>query len=181
MSGARVLVELDGPAKMLQQGVATMAAASSPEEDAGQGVLAASALVLAGVSGADAETSMAYGAFLALLSKNILLSQGVLAPGLVTSYTIIYVMKNVIWRLVLEIQIEIKRRKFGLPRKLGKIKLSKLNPFKKRKKSNKLNIYVPRLKKRRLKIFSRKISLLLPYQKRIEIKASPMVEHIPIH
>ena len=107
LSRARVLVELDGPAKLLQQGFATMAAASSPEEAAGQGALAASALILAGVSGADAETSMAYGAFLALLCKNILLSQGVLAPSLVTSYTIIYIMKNVIWRLVLEIQISL--------------------------------------------------------------------------
>lgn len=97
----------------------------------------------------------------------LVLAQNVLLPG---SHVIfskgllkIYVIKNILIRVVTEIGVEIKRRKLGLTR--AKFKF---NIFRKEEKKDFVFKYL-RFKKRKIKILSRDISLPVSYQKELII------------
>ena len=105
--------------------------------------------------------SLTFGGFLIVLAQNVLLpgSHVIFSKGLVK----IYVIKNILIRVVTEIGVEIKRRNLGLPR--AKFKF---NIFRKEEKKNFVFKYL-RFKKRKIKILSRDISLPVPYQKELII------------
>jgi len=88
-----------------------------------------------------------------VLAQNVLLpgSQVIFSKGLLK----IYIIKNILIRVITEIQIERKRRKLRLPRARFK-----LNLFKKQKKKDFAFKYL-RFKKRKIKILSRDISLFI--------------------
>ena len=86
-------------------------------------------------------------------------SQVIFSKGLIK----LYVIKNILIRVVTEIGVEIKRRKLGLPR--AKFKF---NIFRKEEKKDFVFKYL-RFKKRKIKILSRDISLPVPYQKELII------------
>lgn len=85
----------------------------------------------------------------------------------------IYVIKNILIRVITEIRIEKKRRKLKLPRKL------KFNIFKNEEKKDFIFKYL-RFKKRKIRILSREIPLPVLYQKELIIQHPIMVKPITI-
>ena len=104
-AGSR-LVDLAAPVKLFIQGLKSLTSASSPEEAASRGSIAPDALILSSVSSQDANASLAFGGFLLVLAQNILApgSQVIFSKGLVK----IYVIKNILIRIITEIRIEKK-------------------------------------------------------------------------
>ena len=154
-------VDPAAPARLFVQGVESLNNASTPEEAASRGAIAAAALILSSLSSEDPNASLTFGGFLIVLAQNVLLpgSHVIFSKGLVK----IYVIKNILIRVVTEIGVEIKRRKLGLPR--AKFKF---NIVRKEEKKNFVFKYL-RFKKRKIKILSRDISLPVPYQKELII------------
>lgn len=146
-----------GPAKLFVQGFESLTTASTPEEAASKGTIAAAAIILSSLSAQDPNASLAFGGFLLILAQNILLpgSQLVIfSKGLLS----IYVINSTLIRVITEIRIERRRRKLKLPRVRFKF-----NIF--RKEENKDFVFkYPRFKKRKLKILSREISIPIDYQ-----------------
>jgi hypothetical protein len=161
-------VDPTAPAKLFSQGFESLLVASTPEEAASRGTIAAATLILSAASSGDPNVSMAFGGFLLLLVQNILLpgSQVIFSNGLLK----IYIIKNILIRVIIEIRSEIKRKKLGLPRSRFK-----LNLFKKKEERDFVFKYL-RFKKRKTKIFSRNITLFIPYQKELIIKQPAMVK-----
>ena len=154
-------VDPTAPAKLFMQGVESLNNASTPEEAASRGTIAAAAMILSSLSSEDPNTSLTFGGFLLVLAQNVLLpgSHIIFSKGLLK----IYVIKNILIRVVTEIGVEIKRRKLGLTR--AKFKF---NIFRKEEKKDFVFKYL-RFKKRKIKILSRDISLPIPYQKELII------------
>ena len=154
-------VDPTAPAKLFMQGVESLNNASTPEEAASRGTIAAAAMILSSLSSEDPNTSLTFGGFLLVLAQNVLLpgSHVIFSKGLLK----IYVIKNILIRVVTEIGVEIKRRKLGLTR--AKFKF---NIFRKEEKKDFVFKYL-RFKKRKIKILSRDISLPIPYQKELII------------
>lgn len=160
-------VDVASPAKLFVQGFESLATASSPEEAATKGTIAAAVLVLSAKSSQDPNASLAFGGFLIILAQNVLMpgSQIIFSNGLFP----IYVIYNILIRVVTEIKVEKKRRELKLP--------FKFNIFKKEKRENFVFKY-PRFKKRKFKFLSRDISLPVVYQKELIIKAPVMVRSV---
>ena len=154
-------VDPTAPAKLFMQGVESLNNASTPEKAASRGTIAAAAMILSSLSSEDPNTSLTFGGFLLVLAQNVLLpgSHVIFSKGLLK----IYVIKNILIRVVTEIGVEIKRRKLGLTR--AKFKF---NIFRKEEKKDFVFKYL-RFKKRKIKILSRDISLPIPYQKELII------------
>ena len=154
-------VDPTAPAKLFMQGVESLNNASTPEKAASRGTIAAAAMILSSLSSEDPNTSLTFGGFLLVLAQNVLLpgSHIIFSKGLLK----IYVIKNILIRVVTEIGVEIKRRKLGLTR--AKFKF---NIFRKEEKKDFVFKYL-RFKKRKIKILSRDISLPIPYQKELII------------
>lgn len=166
-------VDPTGPGQLFVQGVESLTTASSPEEAASKGTIAAAALILSSLSSKDPNASLTFGGFLIVFVQNVLLpgSQVVIfSKGLLT----IYIINKILIRVITEIRIERKRIKLKLPRARFKF-----NIF--RKEENKDFVFkYPRFKKRKLKILSREISLPVVYQKELIIKHPVIVEKISI-
>ena len=128
---------------------------------------------MSSLSSENPNASLTYGGCLLVLIENVLMpgsqiiffSQGLLK---------FYCLKNILIRVIVEIQLERKRRR----RKLLRPKF-KFNIFKKQEKKDFVFKYL-RFKKRKIKILSRDISLLVPYQKELIIKQAVMVKPITI-
>lgn len=165
-------VDPTAPAKLFVQGVESLTNASSPEEAASRGTIAAAVLILSSLSSEDPNASLTFGGFLLVLAQNVLLpgSQVIFSKGLLK----FYVIKNILIRVITEIRIERKRRKLRLPRARFKFKI-----FRKQEKKDFVFKYL-RFKKRKIKILSRDISLPVPYQKELIIKQTVMVKPITI-
>jgi len=108
-------VDPTAPGKLFLQGVESLTTASSPEEAASKGTIAASVLILSSLSSEDPNASLAFGGFL------IVLIQQVLLPGsqvflFSTGPFKIYVICRILMRVVTEIRVERLRRKLKLPR-----------------------------------------------------------------
>jgi hypothetical protein len=165
-------VDPTAPAKLFVQGVESLTSASSPEEAANRGTIAATVLILSSLSSEDPNASLTFGGFLLVLAQNVLLpgSQVIFSNGLLK----FYVLKNILIRVITEIRIERKIRKLKLPRARFKFKIF-------RKQENKDFIFkYCRFKKRKIKILSHDISLPVPYQKELIIKHTVMVKPITI-
>jgi len=160
------------PAKLFIQGIESLVNASSPEEAASRGTIAAAVLILSSLSSTDPNTSLTFGGFLLVLAQNVLLpgSQVIFSRGLVKTY----VITNLFIRILTEVRIEKKIKRLNLKR--AKFKF---NIFRKQEQKNFVVKYF-RFKKRKITILSCKISLPVIYQKEIIIKSSPMVETIKI-
>ena len=165
-------VDPTAPAKLFVQGFESLTNASSPEEAASRGTIAAAVLILSSLSSEDPNASLTFGGFLLVLAQNVLLpgSQVIFSKGLLK----IYVIKNILIRVITEIRIERKRRKLKLPRARFKF-----NIFRKQEKKDFVFKYL-RFKKRKIKILSRDISSPVPYQKELIIKQPVMVKLITI-
>ena len=165
-------VDPTAPAKLFVQGVESLTNASSPEEAASRGTIAAAVLILSSLSSEDPNASLTFGGFLLVLAQNVLLpgSQVIFSKGLLKFYGI----KNILIRVITEIRIERKRRKLRLTRARFKFKI-----FRKQEKKDFVFKYL-RFKKRKIKILSRDISLPVPYQKELIIKQTVMVKPITI-
>ena len=165
-------VDPTAPAKLFVQGVESLTNASSPEEAASRGTIAAAVLILSSLSSEDPNASLTFGGFLLVLAQNVLLpgSQVIFSKGLLK----FYVIKNILFRVITEIRIERKRRKLRLPRARFKFKI-----FRKQEKKDFVFKYL-RFKKRKIKILSRNIPLPVPYQKELVIKQPVMVKPITI-
>ena len=104
------------PAKLFIEieGVESLITAPSPEEAASRGTIAAAVLILSSLSSEDPNSSLTFRGFLLILAQNVLLpgSQVIFSKDLVT----IYVIKNILIRIITEIRIEIKIRNLKLPR-----------------------------------------------------------------
>lgn len=158
------------PSKLFVQGLDSLANASSPEEAASKGTIAAAILIISSISSKDPNVSLTFGGFLILLVQNVLLpgSQIILPTGLLQIY---FISKGLI-RVIAEIRVERLRRKLKLPR--AKFKW---NIFK--KKENKDFVFkCLRFKKRKFRILSREIRLPVLYQKEFIIKRPAMVKPI---
>ena len=118
--GSKV-VDPTAPAKLFLQGVESLTSASSAEEAATRGTVAAAVLILSSLSSEDPNTSLSFGGFLLILAQNVLFpgSQIIFSKGLLK----FYVIKNILIRVITEIQIERKRRKLKLPRARFKFKI----------------------------------------------------------
>lgn len=161
------------PGKLFLQGVESLTTASTPEEATSRGTVAAAVLILSSLSSKDPNASLTFGGFL------IVLIQQVLLPGsqiflFSTGPFKIYFISRILMRVVTEIRIERLRRKLKLPRAKFNFKL-----FKKEEPRDFVFKY-PRLKKRKVKILAREISLPVVYQKELIIKAPVMVKPITI-
>jgi hypothetical protein len=66
-------VDPTAPAKLFVQGVESLTNASSPEEAASRGTIAAAVLILSSLSSEDPNVSLAFGGFLLVLVQNVLL------------------------------------------------------------------------------------------------------------
>ena len=165
-------VDPTAPAKLFVQGFESLTNASSPEEAASRGTIAAAVLILSSLSSEDPNASLTFGGFLLVLAQNVLLpgSQTIFSKGLFK----IYVIKNILIRVITEIRIERKRRKLKLPRARFKF-----NIFRNQEKKDFVFKYL-RFKKRKIKILSRDISSPVPYQKELIIKQPVMVKLITI-
>jgi len=97
-------VDPTAPAKLFVQGVESLTNASSPEEAASRGTIAAAVLILSSLSSEDPNASLTFGGFLLVLAQNVLLpgSQVILSKGLLK----FYVIKNILIRVITEIQVE---------------------------------------------------------------------------
>lgn len=155
------------------KGVAEIMSSGSPEEAAIKMLVSGSAVTLSIAASADTQTSLAFGSFIAILVTNIL------APGahsvlyLTTYFWRIYWIKTILFRIILEIQVEYKRRKLKLPRKFPNI-------FKRRKPSGPLTVEYLRLKKQKINGSRFWIPKLYTKQLIIRNKQLPMIQHIPI-
>lgn len=160
------------PKQLFLEGLESLATASSPAEAASKGTVAAAVLILSSAASADPNASLTFGGFLLVLAQNVLLpgSQVIFSKGLLK----IYVINNILIRIITEIRVEKKRRQLKLPRPR-----LKFNIFRKEKKRDFVLKY-PRFKKRKLKILSREISLPVVYQKELIIKHPVMVKPITI-
>lgn len=169
---ARSNVDLAAPSKYFLHSLEALATASTPQEAANRGVVAAAVLILSGVSSADPNASLTFGGFLLVLTQNILSpgSQVILSKGLLG----IFVIKNILIRGITEIRIERKWRELGLPR----VKF-KFNVFKKEEKKDYTFKYF-RFKNRKIRILSRNIWLPALYRKELIIKQPAMVKYIPV-
>lgn len=154
------------------QGVESLITTPSPQGAASRGTIAATVLILSSLSSEDPNTSLTFGGFLLIPAQNVLLPeyQVIFSKGLVT----IYVIKNILIRIITEIRIEIKRRKLKLPRPRFKF-----NIFRKQEKKDFIFKYL-RFKRRKIKILSHDISLPVLYQKELFIKHPRMVKPITI-
>ena len=160
------------PAKLFVQGFESLATASSPEEAASRGTVAAATLILSAVSSGNPNVSLTFGGFLLVLAQNLLSpgSQVIFSKGLLR----ILVIKNILIRVITEIRVERKRRELGLPR-------AKLNFNIFRKENEKDFTFKSfRFKKRKIKILSRDISLPVLCRKDLIIKKPVMVKPIRI-
>ena len=92
-------------------------------------------------------------------------SQAVFSKGSL----IIYIINNILIRVITEILVECRRRELKLP--------FKFNIFRKEEKRDFVFKY-PRFKKRKFKILSRELSLPIIYHKKLVIKHEKMVEPI---
>ncbi len=121
--GGSKFVDPTASAKLFQQGVQSLATASTPEEAAYRGTITAAALILSGLSSEDPNASLTFDGFLLVLAQNVLLpgSHIIFSKGLIK----IYVIKNILIRVVTEIGVERKRRKLGLPRAKFKFNIFK--------------------------------------------------------
>ena len=101
------------PAKLFLEGVESLATASTPEEAVSRGSVAAGVLILSSLSSQNPNASLTFGAFLLVLVQNVL------RPGsqflFSKSLFYIYLIKNILIRIITEIQVERKRKKLGLP------------------------------------------------------------------
>lgn len=165
-------IDPGAPAKLFGQGVESLTTASSPEEAASRGTIAAAVLIISSLSSKDPNASLAFGGFLLVLAQNVLL------PGSQVIFSKIflkvYVIKNLLIRVITEIRVERKKRKLGLPRPR-----LKFNIFKNKQKQDFIFKYL-RFKKKKLKILSNDILLPVPYQKKLIIKQPQMVKLIII-
>jgi hypothetical protein len=95
------------------------------------GLIGAAVLILSGLSSEDPNSSLSFGGFLIVLAQNVLQpgSQVIFSKGSLK----IYLIKNILIRVVTEIRVEIKRIKLGLPRAKFKFKSKdiKFNIFRK--------------------------------------------------
>ena len=66
-------VDPTAPAKLFMQGVESLNNASTPEEAASRGTIAAAAMILSSLSSEDPNTSLTFGGFLLVLAQNVLL------------------------------------------------------------------------------------------------------------
>lgn len=160
------------PAELFVQGFESLTTASSPEEAATRGTIAAAVLILSSVSSEDPNASLTFGGFLVVLAQNVLLpgSQVIFSKGLLK----IFVIKNILIRVITEIRIEKRRRNLGLPRARFKF-----NIFRNKEKKDFVFKYF-RFKKRKIRILSRDISLPVLYQKELIIKQPVRVKPITI-
>lgn len=168
-----------GPVPYFNKSYDWLLSASSPEEAASRGIITLGVFSLSAASSADTNTSGAFGAFLIIFLQNVLFP----GPGLqaISDNIILPVILNkIIARAIIEIQVELERKRLNLPRRLPSVKnIQWKKLFQKSKGQDKFYTYVLRIRKRKLKIFSRHFSIYLPYQKRILLwKKSPMVEPI---
>lgn len=165
-------IDPTAPAKLFLEGVESLATASTPEEAASRGSVAAAVLILSSLSFQDPNASLTFGAFLLVLVQNVL------SPGsqflFSKSLFYIYLIKNILIRIITEIQVERKRKKLGLPR----VKL-KFYIFRKQKKED-FVFKCPRFKKKKIKFLSHNISLPILYEKEFIIKQPVMVKPIRI-
>ena len=160
------------PVELFVQGIEALNSASSPEEAATRGSIAAAVLILSSLASEDPNASLTFGGFLIVLAQNVLLPGSQLIFS--KAFLKIYVIKNLLIRVITEIRIERKRRKMGLPRPR-----LKSNIFKNQEKKHFVFKYI-RFKKRKIKILSRYISLPVPYQRELIIKQPEMVKLIRI-
>lgn len=181
LAAERSVIDPLAPMKLFEAASESLANVNSPQEAAAKGIIAFSSCVLCGAASEDAATSFAFAGFFAVFCQHVLGYQIILPFRVSKAYIVIYAVKKIIIVISNEIQIEILRHKYNLPRKLPKITLSKLNPFRKNKKAQEFFIYLPRVKKREFTIRSRKFRLYCPYRKKHVIKPVPMVKHIAIH
>jgi hypothetical protein len=168
-----------GPLPYFNQSYNWLLSASSPEEAASRGIITLGVFSLSFASSADTNTSGAFGAFLIIFLQNVLfpgsgmqvISDNMLVP---------FILNKIICRAIIEIQVELKRKKLKLRRKFPSIKnIQWKKLFKKSKNQDKFYTSVLRIRKRKLKLFSRQFSIYLPYEKRVLLwKRSPMVEPI---
>ena len=165
-------VDIAAPAKLFVQGVESLTNALSPEEAASRGTIAATVLILSSLSSEHPNASLTFGGFLLVLAQNVLLpgSQVIFSKSLLK----FYIIKNILIRVITEIQIERKRKKLRLPRARFKFKI-----FRKQEKKDFVFKYL-RFKKRKIKILYHDISLFVPYQKELIIKQAIMVKPITI-
>jgi len=111
-----------GPSELLYKGMVALATASTVEEAASRGIIAAAVLVMSGLATNDPNTSLTFGGFLIVLVQNVL-SPGFHAfrpPVLIQ----IYIAKNILIRIITEIRVERKRKELKLPRAKFKFKFS---------------------------------------------------------
>ena len=119
------------PKQLFLQGLESLATASSPVEAATKGTITASLLVLSSAASADPNASLTFGGFLLVLAQNVLLhgSQFIFSNGLLT----IYVINNILIKIITEIRVERKRKQLGLPRARLKFNIFR-NIFRKEKR-----------------------------------------------
>ena len=168
-------VDPTAPGKLFVKGFESLTTASTPEEAASRGTVAAAVLILSSLSSKDPNASLTFGGFLIVLIQQVLLpGSGSQVFLFSTGPFKIYVICRILMRVVTEIRVERLRKKLKLPRARFNFKL-----FKKEKPRGLVFKY-PRLKKRKLKILSREISLPIIYEKELIIKATVMVKPITI-
>nr|ULD16192.1 hypothetical protein [Cylindrotheca closterium] len=89
------------PVKLFEKGIESLITASSPEEAASRGTIEAAVLILSSLSSEDPNTSLTFGGFL-LSGSQVIFSKGLLK---------IFVIKNILIRVITEIQVERRRRR----------------------------------------------------------------------
>jgi hypothetical protein len=152
------------PGKLFLQGVASLATASTPIEAATKESTATAVLIISSVASEDVNASLTFGGFLIILTQNVLLSgsQFFFPKNLYK----IYIIKNILIRVITEIRIERKKKKLNLPRARLKFNIF----IKKQNKDEGFVFKYFRFKKQKFKILSRDISLPVMYQKKLIIK-----------
>jgi hypothetical protein len=158
--------DLTLPLTYFKETMKVMSEAVSPQEAATQGVIALGVLTLSGCSSGDNTASLAYGALVVALCQNVFFpgSQSILSIFSVK----VYIVKKVLVWLVTEIRIEKRRRQLKLPY----VNIFKdVNIFRaKKKKSEDFIFLAPRIKKRKIRIFSKNLVIPVLYQKKLRIK-----------
>lgn len=117
------------PVQLFAQGIKSLSEARTPEEAISRGTIGAAILICSGVASKDQDASLTFAGFLVVVCQNVLFpgAQTVLSVNLLR----ISVIKNILVRIVTEIEVEQKRKKLGLPR--AKLKL-RFNLFRKEKR-----------------------------------------------
>jgi hypothetical protein len=162
-----------GPGKLFVQGVESLTTLSTSDEAASKDTIASAVSILSSLSSKDPNAFLAFGGFLLVLAQNVLLLGSQVVIFFEGSFTI-YVINNILIRVITEIRIERKRRKLKLSR--GRFKF---NIFRKEENKDFVFKYL-RFKKRKLKFLSREILLPIVYQKESIIKYPVMVKSITI-